>query len=290
MKPANPTRSFSEYGPDLRPPDRAPKDVAVLIPAYQPGVVLETLIACLVDADVPAILLVDDGSPATVSAVFDRLAHQPRVHLLRHARNQGKGCALKTGMQYFLDHLHHYSGLVTADADGQHNADDIVRVARALHKSPRLAILGARNFRFPAVSNAGTSIPLRALLGNRLTAALFRTLTGIQLTDAQTGLRALPASLLPGVLALPGRRYEFEMSMLLYIARTHHPLAEQPIRTLYDPVGGSSHFRLIADSVLVLRALFDRRVYRGRRVASRPFVDPPGEVKHTSSVSKVRAK
>ena len=292
MKSANTTRLPVEPQPDLRLLRSAPRDVAVLVPAYRPSGALEALIVRLADFGVPAILLVDDGSPAADSEVFERLALHPRVHLLRHAENRGKGIALKTGIRYFLDHLPHYKGLVTAD--GQHTAEDILRLARALHKSPRLAILGARSFlptrAFGAASGSSHAVSLRSRLGNRLTAALFRAVTSIALTDAQTGLRALPATLLPGLLDLPGSRYEYEMSVLLHIARTRHPLAEQPVRTVCGTADSVSHFRPIADSLRVLRALLDRRSYGMQRVERRSDVGSVADHNHSSSARTVRAK
>jgi glycosyltransferase involved in cell wall biosynthesis len=285
MKSANSARFPIEPQPDLRLWRNAPRDVAVLVPAYRPSGALEALIVRLADCGVPAILLVDDGSPDVDRAAFERLALHPRVHLLRHAENRGKGMALKTGIRYFLDYLPHYKGLVTAD--GHHAAEDVLCLARALHKSPRLAILGARSFRTTPEFGA---VPLRSRVGNRLTAALFRVVTSVSLTDVQTGLRALPAALLPGLLDLPGKRYEYEMSVLLHIARTRHPLAEQPVRTVSGAGERVSHFRPITDSVRVLRALLDRRSYGTGRVERRSDVGFVADHNHSSSARTVRAK
>jgi glycosyltransferase involved in cell wall biosynthesis len=233
---------------------QAPPRVAVLIAAYEPARSLEHLIEQLTEAGVPAILVVDDGSRPERRRAFARIALNPAVHVLRHTRSEGKGMALKTGMRYFVEHLGHYTGLVTADADGQHSADDVLRVARALYKAPRLAILGARSFcRLSAESRR--AVPQRVLIGNRLMIFLFRAFTGLPLSDAQTGLRGLPTALLPRLLELPGSRYEYEMQVLLHIARSGHPLAEQPIRILPDAGNMDLHFRLLSDTWRLIRTL-----------------------------------
>jgi glycosyltransferase involved in cell wall biosynthesis len=290
MKPADSSRRSTQPNQAPRPSRYAPRDVAVLIPAYQPTGALEPLIMRLIECGVPAILLVDDGTPAPDRAVFERLAHQPRVHLIHHANNKGKGIALKTGIRYFLDHFQHYKGLVTASAAAEHPVEDILRVARALHKSPRLAITGARSFGLTLGTGSFRGIPLRNLFANRLTAAIFRLVTSIPLTDAQTGLRALPTTLLPDLLEIPGTRYEYEMSMLLYIARSRHPLAEQPIRTHYDPAIATSHFRPIADSLRVLRALLERRTYVARKFDSSFPAESTADLSRTNSTRTVRTK
>lgn len=255
-EPSRPTWSTQQDGRLLR---QTPRDIAVVIPAYRPTDALIDLVDVLSDAGCPAILIVDDGSDRSFDPLFELLAQNLRVHLIRHPANLGKGTALKTGIRYFLRHLGHYRGLVTADADGQHSPDDVVRIARALHRAPRLAIIGARSFDLPLYPGAHPELPpFRSLLGNRITSALFRWITGVPLTDAQSGLRALPTSLLTDMVQLPGARYEYEMYVLLHLARTHHPLAEQPICTLYDPGNTTSNFRPIRDSARVLQALVRR--------------------------------
>jgi glycosyltransferase involved in cell wall biosynthesis len=290
--PANPALPPAESYRDLRFRPSAPADVAVLIPAYQPSGALERLIARLDQAGVPVVLVVDDGSSPAYLPLFERLALHPRVHLLRHARNQGKGSALKTGVRYFLSHLSHFKGLVTAGADGQHAADDVLRLAATLHRSPRLAILGTRTIRLTGNPGSGRAVPLGSILRNCLTAALFRAVTRVPLTDTQTGLRALPATLLPRLLDLPGSRYEFEMAVLLYIARTLHPLAEQPIRIPTGSGAGNpvSHFRPLADSLRVLRVFLSRPTPLALAPAYSSSIESARALDLASSARTLRAK
>ena len=72
-------------------------------------------------------------------------------------------------------------GAVTADSDGQHTAEDILRIMAVMDTSPGKLILGARTF-------DGT-VPWRSRLGNRLTRFLIRRLYGLNIQDTQTGLR-----------------------------------------------------------------------------------------------------
>lgn len=286
MKPPNSNSSVMYFE---QPTRLMPRDVAVLIPAYKPSEGAIDVVDCLSDAGASTIILVDDGSPERYQALFDLLGQNPRVHLLRHPRNLGRGAALKTGIRYFLEHLSHYKGLVTADADGQHAPDDIIRIARALHRAPRLAIVGARAFTFPLWPEHPR---LRSVIGNRITSALFRWTTRVPLTDAQSGLRALPAVTLPGLLELPGTRYEFEMLALIHLARTRQPLAEQPIRTLHDPNNPTSNFRPVRDSFRVLRALFSRALPFSLSAAETPAAGAAAEAANAQSSpsSAARAK
>ena len=231
----------------------APPGVAVLVTTYEPGRALIDLLEPLICAGTSAIIVVDDGSSSAREWLLERIALEPTVHLVRHSAHQGRGAALKTGIQYFLDHLRHYTGLVTASADGQYAADDVVRLARALHRSPKLAIVAAREFP-PARLGRPTRVS-GAPIADRLLRLLFRVFTGIAVSDVQTRLRALPTGLLPRLLRIRGSRFDYELSTLLHIARSGYPLAEHAVPARLEAPGVDPEFRLIGDSVSMLRAL-----------------------------------
>jgi glycosyltransferase involved in cell wall biosynthesis len=217
--------------------------IAVLIPARNPGAPLSALLLGLVDADFGAVLLVNDGSSLESERLFSTARDLDKVHVLHHAMNLGKGRALKTGINYFLTDLPQFSGLVTADADGQHTLEDILRVADRFATSNRHVVLGARQF--------GSQIPLRSRFGNELTRHLFGFVTGMRLADTQTGLRAFPRSALPALLLLDGERYEYEMTVLAHLCRTGARPTEVPITAVYIDGNRSSHFQPVRDSMRI---------------------------------------
>src|SRR5215471_10228108 len=99
--------------------------LAVIIPAYKPSAGLIEVVEALAGKALPAIIVVDDGSGPEFREIFERVAQTPKVRLLRHAVNLGKGAALKTAFNYALCEYPDLLGVVTADADGQHHPDDI---------------------------------------------------------------------------------------------------------------------------------------------------------------------
>lgn len=140
------------------------------------------------------------------------------------------------------------AGCVTADADSQHSAADILRVADALRRRPGSLVLGVRDFSAPGV-------PLRSRLGNRLTCAAMALCCGIRLTDTQTGLRGIPMDLVPELIALPGSRYEFETAMLLAAQSAGRTFVQVPIATVYADGNRGSHFRPLADGLRIVARL-----------------------------------
>jgi glycosyltransferase involved in cell wall biosynthesis/SAM-dependent methyltransferase len=217
--------------------------VPVLIPSYKPGEALETLVRGLLDRGVETIIVVNDGSGPEFEPVFQRVAASSHVRLVEHAVNLGKGAALKTGMNLALVAFPNCRGVVTADGDGQHHPDDIVHVAEALGADSSALILGVRSF--------GAQVPLRSRVGNNLTRVLMRVMVGQQLADTQTGLRGIPARLIPHLLRVQSTGYEFELDMLLACKYQGFPVAQLPIRTIYVDDNKGSHFHPIFDSMRI---------------------------------------
>jgi glycosyltransferase involved in cell wall biosynthesis len=113
------------------PPVAAPlNSIAVLIPAWEPESTLADLVRGLSRSGLGVILVLDDGSSTSAQLIFDALRAYD-VRMLRHAVNLGKGRALKTGFNCILCEYPEIMGVVTADADGQHTVEDILRVAAA---------------------------------------------------------------------------------------------------------------------------------------------------------------
>jgi glycosyltransferase involved in cell wall biosynthesis len=224
-------------------PNEALDRVAVLVPAWQPDERLTILVASLVAQGFGEVIVVNDGSDRSCSVVFEELALLPRVRVLQHAVNLGKGRALKTGINYFLNELPEMDGLVTADADGQHTAADVTLVVQTLLQAGGRSVLGSRNFT--------GDVPFRSRFGNGLTRHIFAFVVGAKLTDTQTGLRAFPRNLLPELLVLDGERYEYEMTVLAHLCRLGSKPQEIPIETVYLDGNRASHFDPIWDSMRI---------------------------------------
>lgn len=218
------------------------RGIVVLIPVYNPDQKLLALLPKLKER-FARIVLVDDGS-TTGREIFPQAA--PFVEkILVHEKNRGKGAALKTGFAYLDDGQ---TDVITADADGQHTPEDIAKLAEAIQTHRDGLVLGVRSF-------CG-KVPFRSRFGNWWTRWLFFLMTGgLLIRDTQTGLRGIPAELLPRVRAIPGDRYEYEMAMLAD-AKHHVARPKQiPIETVYIDENATSHFNPLLDTIRVYRRL-----------------------------------
>ncbi|MBP3666953.1 MAG: bifunctional glycosyltransferase family 2/GtrA family protein [Clostridia bacterium] len=225
----------------------------VIIPAYRPDTRLIRLAADVLDLGY-SVIVVNDGSGDAYDLVFRAL--DPRVIQLRHEKNCGKGAGIKTGLAYVLeqnqktdDEFDRIRLVGIMDADGQHRPADMERVMSEAEEHPVGMTLGVRE--------VNKKMPLRSRFGNAVTRWLFHMLTKSKVSDTQTGLRVFPAELIPELLRVEGDRYEYEMSVLAFIARRRLGFTEVPIATLYeDKQNSTSHFRVIRDSLLVYKGLF----------------------------------
>lgn len=218
--------------------------IPVIIPAYEPDEKLIGLLEELRKNGIQNVVVVNDGSSRDCDEVFRRAREEYKCDLLEHAVNLGKGRALKTAFNYCILKYPEMPGSVTADSDGQHSAECILRCMKALWERPETLILGCRNF-------DEADVPFRSRFGNKFTCGMFRYLAGIRISDTQTGLRAIPVSYMRTLMNVRGERFEYETNMLLEAKRNELAVAEVAIRTIYIEDNRTSHFHVIKDSARI---------------------------------------
>ena len=215
--------------------------IGLVVPALDPSADLPDLFRALREAvDDCRIVLVDDGS--SDRSVLESCATINSVLVLHHAANQGKGAALKTGFRELLEDRR-VSTIVTVDADGQHLPADVARVCSAALARPRMLILGSRQF--------SGDVPFKSSLGNRLTRRAVKLISDLDLTDTQTGLRAVPRDFARRVLSIASDRYALEMEMLIVAKQEALDISEVEIATVYIDDNQGTHFRPVRDSIAI---------------------------------------
>jgi putative flippase GtrA len=214
----------------------------LLIPAYQPGAALVTLVEMIraADSDI-AVVAVDDGSGSDYDDIFG-VVKGLGCDVVRYPDNSGKGHALKTGFDHIARRYPDHD-VVCADGDGQHAVADILRVADRLRRRPDAMVLGTRRFT--------GEVPARSRWGNAASGLFFRLATGRNLPDVQTGLRGYPATMLTWLRSIPGERYEYEHNLLLRAVDAGLTIDTVDIATIYVGANESSHFRPLADSIRI---------------------------------------
>ena len=218
-------------------------ETIALIPAYEPTPKLVPLVRRLA-LDGCQIVVVDDGSGEEYAGIFKAAADF--AHVISYSPNAGKGEALKRGYSYIRE-----SGMegivVTLDSDGQHAIDDVARVVARAKENPGALTLGVRSF--------GAGTPARSRMGNGITRLVYKTATGHDVSDTQTGLRAFGTELLGLMGDIEGERYEYEINVLMRCEEDGIDVVEMSIATIYEDGNKGSHFQTVRDSLLIYREI-----------------------------------
>ncbi len=217
----------------------------VLIPAYKPDEKLVTLVKQLNNSQLNAVI-VNDGSGSEYDEIFKEVSEFAAV--VSHPHNCGKGRALKTGIKYISENFGECRFFITADADGQHRVEDILRVRDELEKGAEF-VLTTRKLK--------RNIPFRSKFGNDLSRFVYTLATGKYFSDNQSGLRGFSIDNAKWLLEVKGEKYDYEMNMLYYAAKQAIPVTTLDIEAVYIDGNKSSHFNPVLDTVRIYRLLFN---------------------------------
>lgn len=228
------TFSFSCTAADFITVGVEENEVCAVIPTYQNA---KTLLKVVADVHrvVDTVFVVDDGSNDGTAALLDKATGSKRPEkVLTHPKNCGKGAALKTGLTYARQQGFRYA--VTVDADGQHRADDIPALLKAVEEEPDALAIGSRGLQHE-------NMPAKSTFANRFSNFWFALQTLQRLPDTQSGLRVYPLRRLHG-LRWMSARYEAELTLLVFSAWAGVKLLPVPVSVYYPPRDQRvTHFR-----------------------------------------------
>lgn len=157
------------------------KRLAVVVPMYNESKVIKGVIEKLkIARPDDDIILVNDGSSDNTLEICKTI---PGVYILTHVSNLGAGAAQQTGIEFAkrigVDYV------VTYDADGQHDANDIEVFKEVMIKNNYDIILGSRFL--------GRTINMPKIKGIVLKTSIWfgYMFGGIKLTDSHNGFKMI---------------------------------------------------------------------------------------------------
>lgn len=152
-------------------------NIFVVVPAYNEASVIGQVVSD-VHKICSNVVVVDDGSAdKTVEA-----AEAASAKVLRHIINRGQGAALRTGINYALSLG--ADAIVTYDADGQFNANEISKICQPIINDECDIVLGSRFLGENKIPFLKRMILCPAIL-------FTRAITGLKLSDTHNGFRAM---------------------------------------------------------------------------------------------------
>lgn len=218
-------------------------EIIILIPAYNEARFIGDVVKAALKYG--PVVVIDDGSTDETGAA----AALAGAKVIAHAVNRGKGKALNTGFTYAMQR--NAAAVITLDADGQHDPDEIPQFIAAFRAGRGDIIIGQRDF---------SQMPPRNQFGNRTGTFLLSLAMGQPIPDNQSGYRFISRPVLEAV-RTDATRFEAEVELLLRAQLAGFRIAWIPIKTIYNEK--VSHFRPLHDSWLFLKMTW--RIWRARR-------------------------
>jgi dolichol-phosphate mannosyltransferase len=239
-------------------------ETVVVIPTYNEAENIEAVVQEVLGTIECDVLVLDDNSPDGTGAIADRLAGaDDRVKVVHRAGKEGLAAAYRHGFAVALERG--YSRIVQMDGDRSHDASALPEMIWALERYD-LAV-GSRWAPGGGVENW----PWHRLAISRFGSLYARTLLGLPVRDATSGMKAWRSTLLSAVSpeSVGASGYVFQVEMTQRAAARGARIMEVPI-TFVERRFGESKFstRMIAEAMLRI-ALLRLRTLKSR-VAARP--------------------
>lgn len=221
--------------------------LSVVIPAYNEERAIDEILGRVLAQREPLraagistleVIVVDDGSRDRTA---ERVAAHDGVRLVRHARNQGYGAALKTGFAAAAGEW-----LAFLDADGTYPAEELPALFTAARAGGADLVVGSR------MMGAASGMPFVRRVGNTLFAALLTLVSGRRVSDSASGMRVFRRSALAAVYPLPdGLNFTPVMSVRALYEGLR--VVETPIA--YQERVGQSKLSVVKDGLRFLRSI-----------------------------------
>ena len=185
--------------------------LSVVMPVYnEVASVAEVLALVLQQRPVHEVIVVDDASR---DASWDRLQEvaraEPRVKLYRHDKNQGKGAALRTGLQHASAPI-----VIIQDADFEYDPGEYYLVLNPILAGKADVVFGSRFIG----SSAHRVLYYWHAVGNKVLTTLSNMSTNLNLTDMETCYKAFHREVIQKI-TIEESRFGFEPEITAKVSK-----------------------------------------------------------------------
>ncbi len=211
-------------------------DLTIIIPAYNEEESLALLMPELLDfceENNLKLIVVNDGSADGTADVLKKFTDIPGFSYYNHKLNRGYGGAIKTGIRKAETKY-----VITIDADGQHDLNDVLSLSNSIHNSEADMIVGRR------VGEHVSSI-YRGI-GKWMIRLFAKILLPIHIHDINSGMKIYDTELAKRYIQLcPDHMAYSDIIAMVFISQ-HHLVLEQPINIKPRTAGTSTISTLTA--------------------------------------------
>ena len=223
----------------------------LIIPAFNEAKTIQKVVEGALQT-VSNIIVIDDGSTDETVTILKKFP----VEIIQQPQNRGKSFCLWTGFELALSLG--ATEIVTMDADGQHDPDDLSPMILASHKEPHALIIGNRLWNRSA-------FPLNRYCSNQFGNFWIGWTSGQALADSQSGFRVYPASLIQQLTFKTRweKGFVLESEILIDASDLGFKALFVPIKTYYPKDRRPSYFRPLLDLYWIIRMVANRLWHRG---------------------------
>lgn len=194
-------------------------NLSVIIPVYNEKDSIEEILKRVKATGLPAeIIVVDDGSTDGTRDILPALDGRDRVRVILHERNQGKGAAVRTGMDAAQGDI-----LLIQDADLEYDPRDYPTLLKPIEEGMADVVYGSRFLGGPRRVAMFWHMVANYML-TFMTNILYNTI----LTDMETGYKIFRRKVIEGM-PLHARRFDFEPEFTAKVLKRKYRIFEVAI-------------------------------------------------------------
>ena len=193
--------------------------VVAILPAYNEEAAFAKVILAA-QPHVSQVVVVDDGSTDFTPRIAERMG----VVVLRHDHNQGKGVALRTGMNYAREHG--FDCAISIDTEGQIDPREVPALLEPITKGDADIVIGVRS---------REAMPRERILGNRVLDEATSRQAWFKHEDTQSGFRAYSSRALAN-LDFTEKGMAVESQTLIDAAKAGLKIVGVPVSTTYEGI------------------------------------------------------
>jgi glycosyltransferase involved in cell wall biosynthesis len=194
-------------------------NISVIIPIYNEAQTLREIIKRVQAQNVAnEILLIDDGSTDGTREILAELDGQNSIQVLLHEKNQGKGAAVRTGLENARGDV-----ILIQDADLEYDPRDYPALLKPIEEGVADVVYGSRFLGAPR-----RTAMFWHMVANKLLTLMTNILYDTILTDMETGYKVFHREVIEGM-TLHARRFEFEPEFTAKILKRKVRIYEVPI-------------------------------------------------------------
>jgi glycosyltransferase involved in cell wall biosynthesis len=193
--------------------------LSVIIPVYnEVGNIEEILRRVKATKKASEIIVVDDGSQDGTRDILKKLDGKEKVHVILHEKNQGKGAAVRTGMDAAQGEI-----MLIQDADLEYDPRDYATLLQPLEEGIADVVYGSRFLGGPR-----RVAMYWHMVANKMLTFMTNILYNTILSDMETGYKVFRRKVVDGM-KIRAKRFDFEPEFTAKVLKRHYRIYEVAI-------------------------------------------------------------